>query len=235
MAYKLKRIITSIMVSTVFILTGCAGGGGGYFGSSSSVDPRLKNNPDIEFFSRSGLTACAAGAGLGIAGCLLSNSSKKAECALIAAVAGCGVGIGANAYLDYNRKKYGSEEEALNSAISDMKVENNRLERINQINKQVIIDNKATLDKLSKEIANNTINADMAEKQLKSIDANINFLRDTLAKAKERQANWEKVSNSTSADSSELDEQIAQMNEKVQALESELDSLFTQRSAIKLS
>lgn len=235
MVIPFKRVITGFMLSTAIFLTGCAGGGGDYFGSSSSVDPRLENNPDIEFFSRSGLTACAAGAGMGIAGCLLSNSSKKAECALIAAVAGCGVGMGANAYLDYNRKKFGSEEAALNSAISDMQEENSRLERINQVNKEVISENKATLERLSKEIASNSVNAEVAATQLASVDANINFLRDTLTKAKERQANWQKVRNSSTVDSTQLDKEIAQMNEKVAALETELDSLFTQRSAIKLS
>lgn len=232
MVFKFKRFLLVASLAIVTVITGCAGGAGG---SSSSVDPRLKNNPDIEFFSKSGLTACAAGAGLGVAGCLLSGTSKKAECAIIAAIAGCGIGIGANAYLDYNKQKFGSEEAALDSAINDMRQENARLDRINKVNESVIADNKAMLEQLQKEIAANKVNADAAAKQLASVDANIDFLRTTLSKAQERKMNWEKVSNSSSANTAELDKEIAKMSEKVSSLESELDSLFTQRQAIKLS
>ena len=72
------------------LLAGCQNMGG------SSVDPRLTSGDDAQFFSKSGVQACAAGAIAGALACAVSNAGNKAACMAIAAGAGCGVGAGAN-------------------------------------------------------------------------------------------------------------------------------------------
>ncbi len=98
-----KRLRTAVVAGLIVVLAGCQSSGG--MGGSGSVDPRLANNQDVEFFNKSGVMACAGGALLGALACAASNSSNKAVCMIAAAVAGCGVGVGANAYLDNQRKK----------------------------------------------------------------------------------------------------------------------------------
>lgn len=137
-----KRLMAVLSISAVLALSGCQ--------SNSGADPRLKNNSDMEFFSKSGITACAGGAAIGALGCLVSNSSNKGACMLIAAVAGCGVGIGANAYLDNKRQNYATKEEMLNSMIADIQNENQRLQSASNTAKAVIADDKKRLQKLSK-------------------------------------------------------------------------------------
>ncbi|VTP78660.1 Uncharacterised protein [Proteus vulgaris] len=50
-----KRLMAVLSISAVLALSGCQ--------SNSGADPRLKNNSDMEFFSKSGITACAGGGG----------------------------------------------------------------------------------------------------------------------------------------------------------------------------
>ncbi|MFC0179847.1 hypothetical protein [Thorsellia kenyensis] len=226
---KLSYSLRATFVVLSIILAGCASN------KKSDVDSRLTNNPDIEFFSESGTQACMVGAGTGVVGCLLSNSDNKAECALIAAVAGCTVGVGANAFLDYNRQKYGTEEAALNAALNDLREENARLTRLTAVNQSVINDNKIILDNLQKDIAANRVNAEAAKRNLASIDANIEFLLSSITNARTRKMEWDKLSNSQQGDTKELDKEIQVMNEKIKALETELNSLFEQRTAIRLS
>src|SRR5699024_4747893 len=135
-----KRLMAVLSISAVLALSGCQ--------SNSGADPRLKNNSDMEFFSKSGITACAGGAAIGALGCLVSNSSNKGACMLIAAVAGCGVGIGANAYLDNKRQNYASKESMLNSMIDDVKKENQHLQRASNTARAVINDDKRALAKI---------------------------------------------------------------------------------------
>ena len=54
---------------------------------SSNVDNRLTSGNQAEFFSKSGLTACAAGAAAGVGACLLSGTDNAALCSTVAAVA----------------------------------------------------------------------------------------------------------------------------------------------------
>ena len=109
------------LVSCLF-LAGCQNMGGG------DVDPRLTEGEEAKFFSKSGAQACAAGALTGVLACALSNSGNKAACMAIAAVAGCGVGAGANYLLDQRRAKYANNEQRINSFIQDVQADNQKLQ-----------------------------------------------------------------------------------------------------------
>lgn len=225
-----KRLMAVLSISAVLALSGCQ--------SNSGADPRLKNNSDMEFFSKSGITACAGGAAIGALGCLVSNSSNKGACMLIAAVAGCGVGIGANAYLDNKRQNYASKESMLNSMIDDVKKENQHLQRASNTARAVINDDKRALAKIEQDMKQQRLNKVAAEKQLKGIDANIVALRSRLADMKKREAEWRDIAAQSRQDglkTAQLDKQIDGMKKQVTSLQEELDSLYTQRTAIKLS
>lgn len=217
-------------LSTVLVLSGCQ--------SNNGADPRITNNSDMEFFSKSGITACAGGAAIGALGCLVSNSSNKGACMLIAAVAGCGVGIGANAYLDNKRKDYSSKEEMLNSMIADIKKENQHLQSASNAARAVIDDDKKALAKIEQDMKQQRLNKAAAEKQLKGIDANIAALRSRLSDMTKREAEWRDIAAKSRDDgikTAQLDKQITGMKQQVASLQEELDSLYSQRTAIRLS
>ena len=54
-----KRLLLGSAVAGALFLTGCASTGSSMLGAGSSADPRLTQGNDAEFFSKSGLQACA--------------------------------------------------------------------------------------------------------------------------------------------------------------------------------
>ena len=228
-----KALRTAAVAGLMVVLVGCQSTGS----SGGGVDPRLANNQDVEFFNKSGWQACAGGAALGALACAVSNSSNKAVCMAAAAVAGCGVGIGANAYLDNQRKKYASQELQLDAAIKDVESENARIQNATTVAKSVIASDKQTLASIEKEMAAKTAKKDAVQKQIKGVDANIAYLRNTITDMKKHEKQWQDVSasmNKTGSDTKELDSKIALMQDKIGSLQGELDSLYTQRTALKV-
>lgn len=228
-----KVLRTAAVAGLMVVLAGCQSSGS----SGGGIDPRLANNQDVEFFNKSGWQACAGGAALGALACAVSNSSNKAVCMAAAAVAGCGVGIGANAYLDNQRKKYASQELQLDAAIKDVESENARIQNATSVAKSVIASDKQTLVSIEKEMAAKTVKKDAVQKQIKGVDANIAYLRNTITDMKKHEKQWQDVSasmNKTGSDTKDLDSKIALMHDKIGSLQGELDSLYTQRTALKV-
>ncbi|MEI7173288.1 hypothetical protein [Pectobacterium carotovorum] len=230
-----KALRTATIAGLIVLLAGCQ--------SSSSlggngVDPRLSKNEDIEFFNKSGLQACAAGAAIGMLACAISETEHKAVCMAAAAVAGCGIGIGTNAYLDNQRKKYATQEEQLNASIKDIQAENTRIQGASDVAKSVIASDKQTIAKIEKEIATKSVKKEEMQKQIKGVDANIAYLRNTITDMKKHEKQWQDVSTDmqkSGDDTKKLDTEIAQMRDKIGSLQSELDSLYNQRTALKVS
>lgn len=227
------KFITTVCLIFTMVLTGCQS-----MSKNKDIDPRLAQNEDIEFFSKSGMTACAAGATVGALACLAASKDNRAVCMVAAAVAGCGIGIGTNAYLDNQRKNYSSKEQQLNAMITDIQKENNRLKSASSTAKSVISDDKRELAKISADMKQKRLDKVSAEKKLKGVDANIVVLRKSLTDMKKRQTEWQEISGKSSEQgmkTASLDLQITQMKTQVSSLEKELDSLYSQRTAIKIS
>ncbi|MCF1958131.1 hypothetical protein L1K40_26515, partial [Escherichia coli] len=145
---------------------------------------------------------------------------------------------GANAYLDNKRQNYATKEEMLNSMIADIRNENQRLQSASNTAKAVIADDKKAIAKIQQEMKQQRLNKEAAEKQLKGIDANIAALRSRLADMKKREGEWRDIAAQSRQDglkTAQLDKQIDGMKKQVTSLQEELDSLYTQRTAIKLS
>ncbi|OTA20366.1 Chromosome partition protein Smc [Xenorhabdus beddingii] len=232
----LKSIRSMVSFCMIFLLVACQTPQGPS-AQTGKVDSRLTQDQDVEFFNKSGWQACIAGAATGALACALA-SEHKAICIAAAAVLGCGVGVGANAYLDSQRKKYGTREQLLVASINDVKAENQRIQNVTATAKQVIAEDKRTLAKIKKDIAMKTAKRGQMQKELQGLDANIAYLRSTLKEMKEHEQQWGEVSSLMAKDrvrTKDLDKQIVQMRRNIGSLQQELDSLYEQRTAIKVS
>lgn len=248
----MKRIISLKLVAVVLVLLHVVGGQGcknspyslpkGVFGETQSnqkpqADSRLQNSTEAQFFSQSGLKACAGGAVVGILGCQLSNASNKDKCMLQAAFVGCGIGMGANYYYDYRRSEYAKDEKLLDTLIADVREDNRKLKNLNKTAKSVLAEDKKQLTKIKKDIAADKVNKGEANRALQEIDANTEYLKTTLAELKKREQDWRAVAEKETNRGSRLDTlnaEINKMNRQIAQLESDIDELYNQRSAIQL-
>ncbi|MCG3463854.1 hypothetical protein L7G72_18970 [Xenorhabdus bovienii] len=233
----LQSMRSMISLCMIFLLVACQMPQGPS-AQTGEVDSRLTQSQDVEFFNKSGWQACAAGAAAGALACLLVNGDHQAICIAAAAIVGCGVGVGANAYLDNQRKKYASEEQLLAASINDVKAENQRIKNVTATAKEVIKTDKLTLAQINKDIAAKVVKKDQVQKQLKGLDANIVYLRNTIKEMKEHENQWQSVSTQIAEDGTktkDLNNQIVQMRKNIGSLQQELDSLYEQRTAIKVS
>lgn len=86
-------------------------------------------------------------------------------------------------------------------------------------------------------MAANTVKKDAVQKQIKGVDANIAYLRGTITDMKKHEKQWQDVSadmSKSGSDTQNLDSEIALMRDKIGSLQGELDSLYTQRTALKV-
>ncbi|MGQ0697104.1 MAG: hypothetical protein ACT4PZ_02565 [Panacagrimonas sp.] len=205
-------------------------------GGSASADPRLQN--EAEFFSRSGIEACLAGA----AGAVLikkiadaidddkKDKDKKFfdKETLLIAVGVCGVAMGANYYLETRRSQYANREQALNEMVKDAKADNAKLSSLIATTRQVVAEDKAEIDQVKRDIAAKKISRQDADKKLASVDANRAQLEKTLAGLRQRQQNWREIASSERQQGTKtaaLDAEIATLNKQIASMESALFEL----------
>lgn len=214
--------------------TGCAttnGAGAGMAGTGGPApDPRLVQQG--RFFSRSGFQACVVGGG----GAFLLTTlieGKVNQNALIAAVATCGVAMGANYYMDVRRSQYANNEQRLNAYIKDVQADNARIAGMITANNQIVAESKAAIDHVKAQLAAKQISEAEANRQLAKVDVDRRYLQNTLAKMKSKQQEYQKVvaaerqqGNNTAA----LDAEIARMQKQVDQLEYQLVQLNDYRT-----
>jgi len=227
----MKPIVAFSLLISAVLLSGCQS-------TTNGVDPRLAGSHSAQFFSQSGLQACGVGALTGVLACQLGNPSDQKRCMLAAAAVGCGVGMGANYYLDNQRAKYANAEDRLDAAIADVRKDNQELQSLAATARQVINDDRRKIQKIRQDIANKQLQRQQAQQQLAEIDANAAYLRKTLAEVKSREQEWEKVAaaerQSGGARLDLLNAEITRMQQQRSQLEAEIDQLYAQRSAIQL-
>jgi len=170
-----------VVLGLALVLTGCQTTGTTPAANQAPVDPRLANSSSAQFFSKSGWQACAGGAVVGMLACQLGNPSKKAQCMVAAGLAGCGVGMGANYYLDNQRSQYANAEDRLDATIADVRKDNQELQMLSDTARSVIADDKRKIEQIKQDIAANKVQSAQAQKQLAEIDANTAYLKKSLA------------------------------------------------------
>jgi hypothetical protein len=222
--------VVGALICSIF-LVGCQNIGGG------DVDPRLTSGEDAKFFSKSGLQACAAGAAAGVLACAVSNSGNKAACMAIAAVAGCGVGAGANYLLDSRRAKYANNEQRINAYIEDVQGDNQKLQtRIQNIN-VVLRENQQTLQQLQRQVSSRQVDQRKAKQELDRIKANKAYLEKELADINARVDGYQDVIDKERAagvDTRRLQTQLAQLSRTRDSMKRELDAAYALSSSIKV-
>lgn len=177
-----KARVAFILLASLIFLSGCQTMGSG----EGDVDPRLTQGDSAKFFTKAGAQACAAGALTGVLACALTNSSNKAACMAIAAVAGCGIGAGGAYVLDQRRAKYSNNEQRIQSFIEDVQKDNDNLrKRIQEVN-VVLRENQQTLKQLEQQIASKQVDQKKAQTELNRIKANKAYLEKELANINSR-------------------------------------------------
>jgi len=232
-------IVASLVLSSCMATTGSTllsdSGSNTYIGA----DPRLTEGEQAQFFSKSGLTACAGGAGVGALACLLSKTKKKAECMMIAAVAGCGVAMGANYYYDYRRSQYSNTAVRLQAMTNDIRVDTERVAMRTNTLRQVISDDTQRISDLQRFIKNKQIDIDKTRREIASIDSNIAQMRKEVGNMRNKVTEYEKTAqlerkNGAGNQVAKVEADIAQLNKQVNSLQQEVDDLYSLRSAITL-
>src|SRR5690554_111453 len=233
-----KKLLIGSAVA--LFLSGCASTGSSMLsGNQSAADPRLTQGNDAQFFSKSGYQACAAGAAVGIAGCMLSGTSNRTACMITAGIGACGVAMGANYYLDQRRSEYASTTERLEVMSQDIQKDTQRVIARTETARQVMADDRARIERLETEIAEQRIDQEAAERELAAIDSNISILRRDLGNMQRSVTEYEEVAESerevaSPAEIAKVEQEIKVMNQQVAALQQEVDDLYGMRSAITL-
>lgn len=227
----IKLRLSFLMLLSCIFLTGCQTIGG------SDVDPRLTEGDSAKFFTKSGTQACAVGALTGVLACALTNSSNKAACMAIAAVAGCGIGAGGAYVLDQRRAKYANNEQRINSFIVDVQDDNKKLnERLQTIN-VVLRENQQTLNTLNKQVAANQVDQKKAKSELDRINANKAYLEKELANINARIDGFQDIiekERAVGANVRQLQGQLDQLSRTRDTMKSQLDVAYNLSSSIKI-
>lgn len=231
------KTLVSLVMSSVLVLSGCASTGSSL--ATNSADTRLTKDNSAQFFSRSGYQACAVAAGLGVLACLVSNSSNKAACAIATGVAACGVAMGANYYLDDRRSKYSNTNQRLQAMTKDVQEDTERVVQRTEVAQRVIVDDKAKIAQIKRDMANKNINIEKAKKDLTGIDQNIAILNRDLKNMQAKVDAYEETVQKERQDGAgnkvaTMEREIERMKQKVFDLKAEVDALYNQRSAITL-
>ena len=229
--YRPRVGIAIVALITSVFLAGCQNMGG------SDVDPRLTSGEDAKFFSKSGLQACAVGAIAGALACAVSNSGNKAACMAIAAVAGCGVGAGANYLLDSRRAKYANNEQRIDSFIQDVQGDNKKLQiRIQNVN-VVLRENQQSLQQLQGQIASRQVDQRKAKQELDRIKANKAYLEKELADINARVDGYQEIidkERASGVDTRKLQAELVQLSRTRDTMKRALDSAYSLSSVIKV-
>lgn len=232
------------VLAVSLVLGGCAQstggqGAGSLFGTSQAkTDPRLTQGQDAKFFSSSGLTACAAAAGVGMLACAVA-ADNKVGCMVIAGIGACGVALGANYYYDYRRSQYASTTQRLQKMNDEVKADTEKVALRSATLQQVINDDKQRIAALLTSIRSKTVNQAAARQQVAEIDANLQQMRADVGNMRNKVTQYEKTAqlerqNGAGKDVAAVEAEIAKMNTKVANLQREVDGLYSQRSAITL-
>ncbi|MGB3425347.1 MAG: hypothetical protein WBF84_09630 [Castellaniella sp.] len=234
-----NRWLSGLLIATMLVLSGCASTGSSLLSKGPAADPRLTTGDDAQFFSKSGFQACAAAATVGVLACMISNSNNKAACAIVAGIAACGVAMGANYYLDQRRSQYANTGERLDVMTSDVQADTQKVIARTDTAMQVITENKTTLSKIQKDMKAQQLDQEKARQDLAQIDKNIEVMSKDVDNMKNKVAQYEEVAQAEKASGNAkqvkgVDSEIAKMKKRVALLETEVDDLYTQRSAITL-
>jgi hypothetical protein len=228
----------AIIVAVATALTACAStssSGGAYSASRARTPAEAQVREESEAFDRSSMEAClVVGGGAALLALLLSDGNRQRN-AIIAAMAGCGVGVGTNQYIQGRRSQYANDEQRLRAMIRDVQADNARLGRLVAASRQVIDADLRQIETVDEAYRKRQISLAEARDRLRSVDANRAHLNRTLASVRERERRWRQVADSERRRSrprsiEAMDREIDRLAAKAQGLEQELEVLAERRT-----
>lgn len=157
----------------------------------------------------------------------------------IGCVAGAAIGGGVGAYVADKQEKYATKEEQLDSMITDVKAENQRLAGLVTATQQVIVADKARLDQIDKDLASGKITMAQAKEKIAAVDDNKAYLDNTIAELRKRQTNYADAASQTARGAPKskvraMNEEITTLEKQIAQLEAERDSLAQRRTVSRV-
>jgi len=231
---EFNRIRHKTMACTavlILLLNACATSPGmpGYGATPAEQQMRQQSR----LFNRASMEACLlVGGGIGLLTFLASTDKDNA---LIAALAGCGVGVGANYYVQTRRSQYANNEQRLQAMIADIREDNRRLRSLISTTREVVADDLRKIAALEQAYRDRQISLEAARTELRTVDSNRAYLEQTLANLRERERDWRQIAaqeyrlNPQSPRIGALNREIEQLRNQIAYLQEELDVLANRR------
>lgn len=199
-------------------------------GQYSNAAEQMRN--DSEFINQSYLEAC----GVGIAGGVLigyltgGDSDARKKNMLVGAGVGCVAAMGANYWLQGERKQAAYKEADMQQMLSTLQDENRKLSSLVNSSRDVVAEDRRKIQQIDSAYRSKQISLDEAKRQMAEVDENQAHLEKTLANLEERKRGWDKLSSEvrskqSSADTRAMDAEIVSLERKISVLKAELSSL----------
>lgn len=235
----------AVSLSASLLLSACQTTGGGGERPLTASEQRMREQASTynQTVLEGALLGCLAGglggAGIGAAG----SKNNKGKNTLMGAAIGCAVGGaiggGVGAYVADKQENYATKEQQLDSMITDVRGENQRLTGLITSVQQVISDDKARMDQIDQQLASGKITLEQAKKQMASVDDNRLYLDNTIKELRKRKDTYAEAAKQTSGGVSKskteaMNQEIAALEKQIVQLESERNSLVQRRTVSRV-
>ncbi|MBU3827525.1 MAG: hypothetical protein IAA31_08595 [Candidatus Anaerobiospirillum merdipullorum] len=224
--------LSAAMLAALLACSGCASNSAGQGGSNYSydgVDPTLTQD-DANFFSESGWTACAIGAGVGAGLCLLlgHDADARLRCVAMAVPAGCGIFMGGNYLLDELRVNYKTKEAQLDHMTQLVEQDNRKLTNLNDQMQKLLDKDKQELSRLERGLADGSVQYDTLQQKLGQMDKNIDYMQRSIKVAQDRLDDYKQVRQALLQDGSTRmtaagQQQLKELNTAIADMEAAID------------
>jgi len=202
----------------------------------SSASEQMRS--DSKYANQSSyIQACGSGLFAGsVIGLITGKDSKdRKKKVLQYGGAGCLGALGANYWLQSDRKGAAYDEAEKMEMLATIRDENRKLSSLVKSSKAVVAEDREKIEQINSAYSKKQISLDEAKSQMAEVDKNKEHLEKTLAKLEERKTKWESLSgdvnaSNSSSESRAIDTEIASLEAKIGILKSELNSLEQTRS-----
>ena len=220
----------AMYVTATILLTGCASttGLGGRSHESRDLTPAERSlRQQSSELTETNIQACLTGGAVaGIAMLLLSQGRRDAtQRTMLAALAGCGIGVGVNSYVQERRRQYVYSEQRLQAMIQDLRRDNAKVARLIGTSRKVMSADRRRIAEVNQSYARKKISLAQARREIRAVEDNRNHLEQTLSALKKKEHDWLLISRSErriGSDTRHLDAEIQKLQEQIATLEEDL-------------
>jgi hypothetical protein len=228
---KCRRLMRgAVPVAALVYLVGCTAtirDDGDYHRSAALSPSEQSLRRQSTDLTKTNTQACVSvGAVAALTTLLLSSGRRDAgERAALAAIAGCGVGVGVNTYVQNRRQQYAYSEQRLEAMIQDVRRDNARVARLISTAREVTHADRRRINEVNRAYARKQMSLGQARRELGAVKDNRDHLRQTLSALKKKENDWVRISRierRAGADTRALDAEIKRLRDQIATLEEEL-------------